>query len=154
MRRRSAQEEERERQVRERERERESMSVSFARTLSGRSVPRVGTERPRRPNWRKVKGFLMDIDGTMAETDPLHEIAIREMFRRAGASADVVVDHRFIRENISGVDNADIVEKVSKTRSEISHDRAVDRRPKAGTRPAPIPLASFASDPFTRCQCP
>jgi len=87
------------------------MSVSFARTLSGRSVPRVGTERPRRPNWRKVKGFLMDIDGTMAETDPLHEIAIREMFRRAGASADVVVDHRFIRENISGVDNADIVEK-------------------------------------------
>ena len=139
---------------RERERERESMSVSFARTLSGRSVPRVGTERPRRPNWRRVKGFLMDIDGTLALTDHLHEVAIREMFRRAGASADVVVDHRFIRENISGVDNADIVEKVSKTRSEISHDRAVDRRPKAGTRPAPIPLASFASDPFTRCQCP
>ena len=64
----------------------------------------------------------MDIDGTLAATDPLHEVAIREMFRRAGASADVVVDHRFIRENISGVDNADIVEKVSKTRSEISHE--------------------------------
>ena len=139
---------------RERERERDSMSVSFARTLSGGSVPKVGTERPSKPNWRRVKGFLFDIDGTLVDTDPLHEIAIREMFRRAGASADVVVDHRFIRENISGVDNADIVEKVSKTRSEISHGHAVDRRPKAGTRSAPIPLASFASDPFTRCQCP
>ena len=55
------------------------MTVSFARTLSGRSVPRVGTERARRPNWRRVKGFLFDIDGTLAETDPLHEIAIREV---------------------------------------------------------------------------
>lgn len=60
--------------------------------------------------WRRCKGFLFDIDGTLANTDPLHLVAIRDTFASFGASPEVVVDHDFIRENISGVDNKDIAD--------------------------------------------
>jgi len=61
-------------------------------------------------DWNKCRGFLFDIDGTLVNSDPLHLIAIRDMFERTGLR-DVTVDHDFIRENVSGVDNAEIAKK-------------------------------------------
>mmetsp|Transcript_5575 Transcript_5575/g.11871 ORF Transcript_5575/g.11871 Transcript_5575/m.11871 type:complete len:333 (-) Transcript_5575:79-1077(-) len=61
-------------------------------------------------DWNKCRGFLFDIDGTLVNSDPLHLIAIRGMFERTGLR-DVTVDHDFIRENVSGVDNAEIAKK-------------------------------------------
>jgi len=67
---------------------------------------RVGFNLDEKYDWKSIKGFLFDIDGTLCNTDPIHLVAIKEMFKRAGS--EHVVDEDFIRNHISGVDNPDI----------------------------------------------
>jgi len=71
---------------------------------------RVGFNLDEKYDWKSIKGFLFDIDGTLCNTDPIHLVAIKEMFKRAGS--EHVVDEDFIRNHISGVDNPDITRKL------------------------------------------
>ncbi|GGM95793.1 hydrolase [Thermus composti] len=52
-----------------------------------------------------VKAILFDLDGTLADTDPLHLLAWREVLRPYG----LTVDPAFYRERISGRLNPEIV---------------------------------------------
>lgn len=52
-----------------------------------------------------LKALLFDLDGTLADTDPLHLLAWREVFRPYGLK----VDPAFYRERISGRLNPEIV---------------------------------------------
>uniref|UniRef100_A0A7S2T0B8 Haloacid dehalogenase-like hydrolase n=1 Tax=Chloropicon primus TaxID=1764295 RepID=A0A7S2T0B8_9CHLO len=61
---------------------------------------------PGKYDWKSVKGFLFDIDGTLVDTDPLHLVAFRDCLKKAGVTIEV--DHEFFKENISGRSNPDI----------------------------------------------
>ena len=90
--------------------ERQGSARSWGPPESDVDVVVGNAKRGRGRDWTQVKGFLFDIDGTLTNTDPLHLVAIRDTFARAGAS-HVVVDEDFIRREISGVDNLDIANK-------------------------------------------
>jgi len=57
-------------------------------------------------NWRRIKGVLFDIDGTLVDTDPIHLVAFRDCLKKAGVSIEV--DESFFKANISGRSNPDI----------------------------------------------
>src|SRR5688572_20220867 len=52
-----------------------------------------------------LAAVMFDLDGTLVDTDPLHFLAWRELFREHG----IEVDQRFYRERISGRFNPAIV---------------------------------------------
>ena len=57
-------------------------------------------------DWKRIKGFLFDIDGTLADTDPLHIVAFRDHLAKVGSKH--VVTEQFFKDNISGRSNPDI----------------------------------------------
>jgi len=61
-------------------------------------------------NWKRIKGFLFDIDGTLCDTDPLHLVAFRDCLKKAGIKQEV--DETFFKANISGRSNPDIARYV------------------------------------------
>lgn len=59
-------------------------------------------------DWRRVKGFLFDIDGTLVDTDHLHLVAFRDMLAKDPQFIHEV-DEAFFMKHISGRSNPDIV---------------------------------------------
>ena len=50
-------------------------------------------------DWKNIKGFLFDIDGTLSDTDPLHFIAFRDCLKKGGLFE---IDEEFFNEKIAG----------------------------------------------------
>lgn len=80
-----------------------------------------------------LKALLLDLDGTLAETDSLHLLT----WAKALGPHDIEVDEEFYKENISGRLNPDVVEDLLPHFSEeeglqIAEAKEVDFRGKAG----------------------
>ncbi|KAA8522104.1 hypothetical protein F0562_012582 [Nyssa sinensis] len=55
-----------------------------------------------------LKAVLLDIDGTLCDSDPLHYYAFREMLLEIGFNGGVPITEDFFVENIAGKHNEDI----------------------------------------------
>jgi beta-phosphoglucomutase-like phosphatase (HAD superfamily) len=59
------------------------------------------------PSRNKLSGVLFDIDGTLVNSDPLHQAVFRELLlREEGFNDYKAIDEEFFRENIAGRQNA------------------------------------------------
>ncbi|KGQ22895.2 HAD family hydrolase [Thermus filiformis] len=96
-----------------------------------------------------MKALLFDLDGTLADTDPLHLLAWQEVLRPYG----LAVDPRFYRERISGRLNPEIVRDLlglegKEAEELIEAKEALFRRLARDLRPTPgLPaLLRFAEE--------
>ncbi len=78
-----------------------------------------------------LKAVLFDLDGTLADTDPLHLLAWREALRPYGLK----VDPAFYRERISGRLNPEIVRDLLGLEGEEAEGSSPPRRPASGPSP-------------------
>ncbi|GAB4857749.1 hypothetical protein Ancab_015657 [Ancistrocladus abbreviatus] len=55
-----------------------------------------------------IEAVLIDVDGTLCDSDPLHYYAFRELLQQIGFNGGVPIDEEFYIENIAGKHNDDI----------------------------------------------
>ena len=60
--------------------------------------------RPRGP----LTTILFDVDGTLCDSDPLHEAVFRELFVNEGVNGGIPIDKAFFKAHLSGRSNAAI----------------------------------------------
>ena len=67
-----------------------------------------GNKRPRAP----LTTVLFDVDGTLCDSDPLHEAVFRELFVNEGVNGGTPIDKSFFKAHISGRSNAAITREI------------------------------------------
>lgn len=71
-----------------------------------------------------LKALLFDLDGTLAETDPLHFRAVRQLLREEGRD----IDEEGFRRDVSGRANAEMCQRLFPGRPPEAHHALADRK--------------------------
>ncbi|KAG0580531.1 hypothetical protein KC19_4G180100 [Ceratodon purpureus] len=96
------------------------------------------------PQGDKLKAILFDIDGTIADSDPIHFLAFQEVLAEAGYNGGVPISHEFFIRQMSGKLNYVIAEELmpemdEKKRIEMMDEKEARYRQLAAKDLQPIP---------------
>jgi len=72
------------------------------------SVTGLGPSNRQLPPMDSVKAVLFDVDGTLADSDPLHFIAFRDLLAEVGYNGGTLITEEFFSAFISGKHNTEI----------------------------------------------
>ncbi|XP_024372780.1 uncharacterized protein [Physcomitrium patens] len=96
------------------------------------------------PQGDKLKAILFDIDGTIADSDPIHFLAFQEILAEAGYNGGVPISHEFFIRQMSGKLNYVIADELmpemeEKMRVEMMDEKEARYRKLASKDLQPIP---------------
>ncbi|KAK9809256.1 hypothetical protein WJX72_012220 [[Myrmecia] bisecta] len=91
-----------------------------------------------------IDGVLMDIDGTLTNSDPIHETVFREMLMESGFNNHQPITHEYFKEQISGGNNAILTAKLWPNWTQSAREAWIDEkearfRALAATSLKPLP---------------
>ena len=85
---------------------------------------------PTIPPMSTLQAALFDLDGTMADSDPLHYLVFDELLRTTGVLPNGLT-HEFFKKNIAGGANCDIFARLYPEKSVEEHEAMADEKEAA-----------------------
>lgn len=101
--------------------------VEKAQTIPDKAQP-LADLRQLLPPVDKLQAVLFDVDGTLADSDPLHYVAFRDMLQKEGYNDGVPVTEDWFREHISGKHNSEIGKDLFPSWDQEKQDKWLDEK--------------------------